>query len=69
MGFRFRQSFKIIPGVRINLGKKGTSISLGGKGFTTNVSDKGVRNTVSIPGTGVSYSTYERNKPGSGSWV
>lgn len=65
MGFRFRKSFSVIPGVRINLGKKGTSLSVGGKGITTNFSDKGVRNTFSIPGTGLSYSNYEKTKPAS----
>ena len=61
MGFRFRKSIRIIPGVRINFGKQSSSLSFGGKGFTTNVSSKGVRNTVSLPGTGLSYSTYQKH--------
>lgn len=57
MGFRFRKSFRIAHGLRINLSKKGASFSLGGKGITTNVSRKGIQTTYGIPGTGLSYST------------
>ena len=56
MGFRFRKSFRIAPGVRINLSKTGVSTSIGGKGATVNVSKRGVRGTVGIPGSGLSYS-------------
>ena len=56
MGFRFRKSIKLMPGVRINLSKTGVSTSLGGRGATVNVSKRGVRGTVGIPGSGLSYS-------------
>lgn len=36
MGFRFRKSFKIAPGVKVNLSKKGASLSAGVKGFRLN---------------------------------
>ncbi|MFM0300251.1 DUF4236 domain-containing protein [Paraburkholderia sediminicola] len=36
MGWGFRKSIKIAPGIRINLSKSGISASLGGKGFTYN---------------------------------
>lgn len=62
MGFRFRKSVKLIPGVRLNLGKRGASVSVGGKGLTYNISKKGTRTTVGVPGTGVSYSSYKPNK-------
>lgn len=58
MGFRFRQSIRLFPGFRLNLSKRGASVSMGGRGFTTNVSSRGVRNTVSLPGTGLSYSSF-----------
>lgn len=58
MGFRFRKSFRIIPGVRLNFSKSGTSVSFGGRGFTYNVGPKGTRKTLSIPGTGLSWSEY-----------
>jgi hypothetical protein len=57
MGFGFRKSFKVAPGVRINTGKRGASVSLGGKGLTTNISKRGTRVTASIPKTGLSYTT------------
>ena len=56
MGFRFRRSFKIAPGVRINLSKSGVSTSIGARGATVNVRGDRVRETVGIPGTGISYS-------------
>jgi hypothetical protein len=76
MGFRFRKSVKILPGVRLNLSKKGTSVSLGGRGATVNVSKKGTTTTVGLPGSGLSYSKYSphsRNGSNSGigiiSWL
>ncbi|MFM0009198.1 DUF4236 domain-containing protein [Paraburkholderia sediminicola] len=54
MGWGFRKSIKIAPGIRINLSKSGISTSLGGKGFTYNTRG---RITTSIPGTGIRYTT------------
>lgn len=63
MGFRFRRSVKIAPGIRINIGTKGfSSVSIGGRGCRTTFSSKGVRNTVGLPGTGLSYTTYSSYK-------
>lgn len=60
MGFGFRKSFKIAPGVRLNVGKKGiSSVSVGGKGARVSVGKKGTRTTISAPGTGLSYSTFK----------
>jgi hypothetical protein len=57
MGFRFRKSIKIFPGLKINISKKGvSSVSVGGHGATLNVGKNGVKTTVGIPGTGISYS-------------
>jgi hypothetical protein len=57
MGFKFRKSIRLFPGVKVNLSRSGTSVSVGGKGVTTNYSKRGTRSTFSIPGTGVSYTT------------
>jgi hypothetical protein len=57
MGFRFRKSVRLMPGVRINISKSGTSLSLGGRGLTHNISRRGNRTTVGIPRTGLSYSS------------
>lgn len=57
MGFRYRKSVKIAPGVRMNVSKSGASVSVGGKGGHVTVNSKGeTRVGASIPGTGVSYS-------------
>ncbi len=58
MGWRFRKSVKILPGVRLNFGKGGfTSATVGGRWFKTNLSSRGAKHTLSVPGTGVSYQT------------
>ena len=56
MAFRFRKSVKILPGVKVNLGKKSASVSIGNKfgGVTIN-SKNGVTKRVSVPGTGISF--------------
>jgi hypothetical protein len=55
MGWRFRQSFKVIPGLRLNLSRSGLSATIGGAPFTVNVGPHGLTSTESIPGTGISY--------------
>lgn len=58
MGFRFRKSFKIAPGVKINLNKKSSGVTFGGKGFHYTVNSNGKRTkSVGIPGSGLYYST------------
>jgi hypothetical protein len=57
MGFRFRKSVRLMPGVRVNLGARGASLSVGRRGATMTISKRGVRQSVGIPGTGMSYST------------
>lgn len=58
MGFRFRKSIKILPGVRINVGTKSSSISIGPQGAKMTIGSKGTRLTTGIPGTGLSYTHY-----------
>lgn len=58
MGWRFRRSVKILPGVRLNLSNSGVSATLGGSPFSVNIGKRGVKRTVSIPGTGL-YHTAE----------
>ena len=55
MSWRFRRSFKVIPGLRLNLSRSGISVSIGAAPFTVNVGPRGVAGTASIPSTGVSY--------------
>lgn len=62
MAFRFRKSKKILPGVKLNIGKKSASVTLGGKLFRKTFGTTGNETTsVSIPGTGVyATSTHKR---------
>lgn len=65
MGFRFRKSVKIAPGVKVNLGKKSAGISIGSKYGGVSVNSKsGTRAHISAPGTGLSYSTKLGNSQG-----
>jgi len=60
MGFKFRKSIKILPGVKINLTNKGiSSASIGKQGASINIGKKGTRTSVGIPGSGLSYSKYQ----------
>jgi hypothetical protein len=57
MGFRFRKSIKLLPGVRLNISKTGVSTSVGTGGATVNLKrGRKPRVTVGIPGSGISYS-------------
>lgn len=56
MGFRFRKTIRLLPGVRLNISKSGLSTSVGRPGATINVGKRGVRGTVGLPGSGLSYS-------------
>ncbi|WP_279044326.1 DUF4236 domain-containing protein [Cedecea davisae] len=57
MSLRFRQTFTLLPGVRLNIGKRGISASIGVPGATVNFGKKGIRATVGLPGSGLSYTT------------
>ena len=64
MGFRFRRTIRILPGVRLNIGKTGVSTSVGVRGAHVTIGHGKVRKTVGIPGTGLSYTDVSdaRNK-------
>ena len=65
MGLRFRKSIKIVPGIRVNFGKKSTGVSFGAKGARASFNSKGrVTRSVGIPGTGLYYQ--QNDKLGSG---
>jgi hypothetical protein len=58
MPVRFRRTFKILPGVKVNVSKGGISFTVGAKGYHLNFSKRGVRQTVGLPGSGLSQSSY-----------
>jgi len=57
MAFRFRNTIRIAPGIRLNLGKKGVSLSAGVRGASITAGKNGVYGNVGLPGTGLSYRT------------
>jgi hypothetical protein len=58
MGFRYRKSFRLARGARLNLTGRGiSSLSIGRRGSTINFGQKGARGTVGVPGSGLSYSS------------
>ncbi|MGI9115099.1 MAG: hypothetical protein DLM52_08265 [Chthoniobacterales bacterium] len=64
MGFRFRRSISVLPGVRVNIGKTGASVSAGVPGARVTFGRTGTRATVGVPGTGVRYTqTLRPNTP------
>jgi len=58
MPIRFRRSFTLFPGVKVNVSKGGTSITVGKRGFHLNFSKRGVKETVGLPGSGISQTSY-----------
>lgn len=57
MGFKFRKSVKIAPGVKLNLNKKSVGVTFGGKGAHYTVNSSGKKTTsMGVPGTGLYYS-------------
>lgn len=68
MGLRFRKNIKILPGVKLNLGKKSAGVSVGTTGARYSVNSSGRKtSTVGVPGTGLSYSKSSSSKKGKGS--
>jgi Protein of unknown function (DUF4236) len=70
MGFRFRRSLKLLPGIRLNFGKRGVSTSIGVRGAHITVGHGKVRETVGLAGTGLSYThvegTHQAHREGHG---
>ncbi|RZU28899.1 DUF4236 domain-containing protein [Edaphobacter modestus] len=63
MSWRFRRSFTVVPGLKLNLSKRGLSASIGSAPFTMNIGQEGLTETLSIPGTGLSYRHHESVSP------
>jgi hypothetical protein len=57
-GLRYRKSYKVAPGLRVNVSKSGIGLSGGVRGARLGVGPRGPYMSVGIPGTGLSY--YQR---------
>lgn len=62
MGFRWRKSFKILPGLKINISNGNLSTTFGGKFGRVNISKRGTSVGSSIPNTGISYNKRISNR-------
>ena len=59
MAWRFQRRLKILPGVTLNIGKRGVSASIGPRGAKVTLhSDGSKRTTVGLPGSGLSTTSY-----------
>lgn len=55
MGFRFRRSVRLFPGVRLNFSASGISASVGVRGASVTVGPRGSHVNLGIPGSGLSF--------------
>jgi hypothetical protein len=53
MAWRFRKTFKVMPGLKLNLTNRGLSATVGVSPFSVNLGPRGVYGNVGIPGTGI----------------
>ena len=55
MGWRFQRRKKLLPGITLNVGKRGAGISLGRRGARVSAGPRGLTATLSLLGTGLAY--------------
>jgi uncharacterized protein (TIGR03382 family) len=55
MGWRFQKRKKLLPGVTLNVGKRGLGVSAGPRGAKVSAGPRGVGMTLSLLGTGLAY--------------
>jgi hypothetical protein len=60
MGFRFQKRLRIMPGLTLNLSKRGVSASIGTRGARVTYGHGQKRTTVGLPGSGLSYTATEK---------
>jgi hypothetical protein len=58
MAWSYRKRIKIVPGIHLNLSKKGISTTIGVRGVNLNLGNNGIYANMGIPGTGI----YSRRK-------
>ena len=55
MGWRFRRTVRLLPGVRLNISRRGVSTTIGVRGASVNIGKTGTYVNLGLPGTGLSY--------------
>jgi hypothetical protein len=64
MGLRFRKTFSIFPGLKLNVGKRSASVRLGVKGIGFTAGTAGKTFSASLPGTGLGVVHKFKSSPG-----
>ncbi|MDD2609334.1 MAG: DUF4236 domain-containing protein [Giesbergeria sp.] len=62
MGWRFQKRIRLLPGIALNLSRKGISTSIGIPGARVTLGHGKRRTTLGIPGSGLSYITVQSTK-------
>jgi hypothetical protein len=62
MGWRFQRQKRILPGVSLNIGKRGASVSVGPRGAKLTAGRRGLTSTVTLLGTGLAYMWRRRRR-------
>jgi len=62
VSWRFQRRKKLLPGITLNLGKRGPGLSVGPRGAKASVSGKGLGVTLSLVGTGLAYVWRKRRR-------
>jgi Protein of unknown function (DUF4236) len=55
VGWRFQRRRKLLPGVTLNVGKRGPGLSVGPRGAKASAGPRGLGATLTLLGTGLSY--------------
>jgi hypothetical protein len=63
VGWRFQRRKKILPGLTLNLGRRGPSVSVGPRGARLTAGRRGLTATLSLLGTGLAYAWRVRRRP------
>ena len=62
MGWRFQKRKKLLPGVTLNLGRRGPGLSVGRRGARVSAGPRGLGATLTLLGTGLSYAWRRRRR-------
>jgi hypothetical protein len=55
VSWRFQRRKKLLPGVTLNVGKRGAGVSVGRRGARLSASRRGLTASLSLLGTGLAY--------------
>jgi uncharacterized protein (TIGR03382 family) len=62
VGWRFQKRKRIVPGVTLNLSRRGGGVSVGRRGAKVSAGPRGLTATLTLVGTGLAYVWRRRRK-------